>query len=131
MRWMNFFINVASFKLFNLIQMHIIEQCLQTMLVYCKHLLNYFFYWISESSGQAQYEADRSTVNMLLVTMLLILQWRYHVWWRNLCLFGFLNIKQLLCALRFCVLYVNMAAVWNSAMKRFQWNFLLFETSCV
>ncbi|XP_054721507.1 uncharacterized protein LOC129231253 isoform X2 [Uloborus diversus] len=33
---------------------------------------------VLESSGYAQ--ADRSTVNVLLVTMLLILQWRYHIW---------------------------------------------------
>ncbi|XP_035211426.1 uncharacterized protein LOC118185645 isoform X2 [Stegodyphus dumicola] len=35
---------------------------------------------VEESSGQAQYEADRSTASFLIVTMLLILQWRYHMW---------------------------------------------------
>ncbi|XP_055929887.1 uncharacterized protein LOC129960463 [Argiope bruennichi] len=34
---------------------------------------------VQESAGHAQQEADRSSVNILLLTMLLILQWRHHL----------------------------------------------------
>ncbi|GFY21011.1 ig-like domain-containing protein [Trichonephila clavipes] len=34
---------------------------------------------VQESASHAEQEADRSSVNILLLTMLLILQWRYHL----------------------------------------------------